>query len=334
MATRAEHNVVQKSLPGEAFWFQGGHRRVGIILHLVGVIFGGLLAVLQFTPVIRHKFILFHRICGYLAIALYLMGNAGAFMIMDQSIGGTPAMRVWIGALGTATTISILNALINIKRLQIDQHRAWMIRTWAWAANIITLRLLLLAGKHVVDVYGIEIVTLIRCDEIFFMYANNAGLPPSRNPTALIHPQCGANAATNTAQIAVSSIGAGPENSAAALRPIFLMAAWLAIIIHILLAELYLGLTPAENYRLRVVSYEKQVARGMRDAGSTVEAGLGSSRIGDAPKWWALPLLSYTLPSPGEPKAVPGSVAPANTKQAKMAGHLSDDSDSTKRSGR
>lgn len=224
------------------------------------------------------------------------MGNAGAFMIIDHSIGGTPAMRVWVGALGTATTFSIVNAWVNIKRLQIDQHRAWMIRTWSWAANIITLRLLLLAGSHVVETYNIEIMTLIRCDEIFFMYTNNAGLTAAQNPTARLHPACGANAAENSLQIAVSSFGTGPENRAATLRPIFLMSAWLAISIHVILTELYLWLTPAENYRLRVVSYEKQVARGLREPGSVVEAGLGSTKIGDAPNWWSVPFKNYSLP--------------------------------------
>ena len=37
---------------------------IGVRLHLAGIIPGGLLALLQFIPAIRHKVILFHRING------------------------------------------------------------------------------------------------------------------------------------------------------------------------------------------------------------------------------------------------------------------------------
>ncbi|KAF2762454.1 hypothetical protein EJ05DRAFT_534005 [Pseudovirgaria hyperparasitica] len=278
-----------KAIPGEAYHYTHGHRRIGITIHLIGVLFGGLLAALQFTPIIRHKALWLHRISGYAATTLLLLGNAGAFMIMDTSIGGAPAMRVWFGLLGAATTLGLILAVTNIKRLQIDAHRAWMIRVWSWAACIVSLRLLLLAGMHVVRVYGVELVTALRCDEIFSMYTINAGIPDAQNPAGLIYSECGAGAKTSAVQVLVSSLGTGPESSAAALRPLFLMAAWLALAIHGSLAELYLWLTPAESYRLRVVSYQRQVARGWRKAGDGKDAGLTSTRLGDAPAWWSLP---------------------------------------------
>lgn len=265
-----------------------------MILHLVGVLCGGFLACLQFTPVIRHKFIWLHRICGYLAIILFLMGNAGAFMILDHAVGGSPAFQVWIVVLGLATTVGLSLAWINIKRLQIDQHRAWMIRTWAWAANVITLRLILLAGIYVVPTYNIVLWSAIRCDEIHAMYAS-VGLPIEQNPTSQLYPTCGEDAASSTTAVAVSSMGEGPEAAAVMLRLVFVMSAWLALTIHALLAELYLWLTPAEHYRLRVVSYHRQVERGLTKPGRSKEAGLGSSRLGDAPEWWSLPLEDFQM---------------------------------------
>ena len=44
--------------------------RVGIILHLATAIPAGMLAVLQFLPILRHRFILYHRIAGYAAVLL------------------------------------------------------------------------------------------------------------------------------------------------------------------------------------------------------------------------------------------------------------------------
>lgn len=43
---------------------------------------------------------------------------------------------------GHSTTIGLLMAYINIKLLQIDQHRAWMIRTWSWVRFFSPLSLL------------------------------------------------------------------------------------------------------------------------------------------------------------------------------------------------
>ena len=49
-------------------------------------------------------------------------------------------------------------------------------------------------------------------------------------------------------------------------------------------AEVYINLTPAESERLRIVSYQKQLARGYKHPGS---AGITADRIGDA--HWAPP---------------------------------------------
>ena len=57
---------------------------------------------------------------------------------------------------------------------------------------------------------------------------------------------------------------------------------WLALLVHFVGIEIYLALTPREAARLRQVSYEKQLAAGIRRpgyAGFTVEAW------GDAEKW-------------------------------------------------
>ena len=52
-------------IPGYMYHFHKGSIRVGMILHLAGCLPAGLLMVLQFLPVIRHKYMIFHRINGY-----------------------------------------------------------------------------------------------------------------------------------------------------------------------------------------------------------------------------------------------------------------------------
>jgi hypothetical protein len=51
-------------------------------------------------------------------------------MIAREAFGGTLATQSWIGALFILTTIGLGLAIYNVKMLQIDQHRAWMLRTW------------------------------------------------------------------------------------------------------------------------------------------------------------------------------------------------------------
>lgn len=88
------------------------------------------LATLQFVPAIRHKIILFHRINGYIIILLVLVANAGALMIARHAFGGGMDVQAAVGVLAILTTGSLVLAFVNIKRLQIEQHRAWMLRAW------------------------------------------------------------------------------------------------------------------------------------------------------------------------------------------------------------
>jgi hypothetical protein len=108
------------SSPGEWYWYKTGHYRVGITVHLGGILPAGFLMVWQFVPIIRYKFILFHRINGYIIVLLVFIGNAGALIICRRSFGGKIETQVGIVTLVFLTTTSISLAYYNIKRLQID----------------------------------------------------------------------------------------------------------------------------------------------------------------------------------------------------------------------
>jgi hypothetical protein len=54
----------QSAAPGEWYWYRSGYHRIGIMMHIVSVVPCGILMVWQFVPIIRQKFILFHRING------------------------------------------------------------------------------------------------------------------------------------------------------------------------------------------------------------------------------------------------------------------------------
>jgi hypothetical protein len=122
--------------PGECYYFRKYDRyKIGILLHLAGVLPAGILAVMQFTPYIRHRWITVHRISGYFAILLYTISLVGALMIARHSFGGGLDVQVWIGFVGIGVLVCFIISYINIKRLQIEQHRAWMLRGWFYVSN-------------------------------------------------------------------------------------------------------------------------------------------------------------------------------------------------------
>ncbi|KAB8226951.1 uncharacterized protein BDW43DRAFT_318226 [Aspergillus alliaceus] len=268
------------ALPGECFYYQSTRGRVGILLHLGAILPACILAFLQFVPVIRHKLLLFHRINGYVVILDSFAGMGGVLMIAEHSFGGSLSMQI---AIGLATVIFVSCKCIafwNIKRLQIEQHRAWMIRAWVIAGFIITMRLIGIITAKVLVALGPEGYYEARpCSVIDFMFSGNQTLVES------VHLDCaafysGADPDRHVLVDAFGSNGSGKvDQVASGLNLSFSAAAWLAVAIHVFAAELYLHLTPAEATRLRRVSYQRQLEAGMRRPGN---AGLTAERLGDA----------------------------------------------------
>jgi hypothetical protein len=120
--------------PGECYYYLQDPYKIGMMLHLYTILPAACLVVLQFTPVIRHKAMMFHRLSGYAVIILSLIANAGALITLPHAFGGDMTTRVWGGVTVISTTGSLIFAYVNIKVLQIDQHRAWMMRAWAYVS--------------------------------------------------------------------------------------------------------------------------------------------------------------------------------------------------------
>ncbi|KAH0609074.1 uncharacterized protein H6S33_001302 [Morchella sextelata] len=163
-------------------------------------------------------------------------------------------------------------AYYNIKRLQIDQHRNWMLRAMVYMSSIITLRLVMVIGAKIITSIN-SYYRLMRCDEVAFIMDDASRFAES-------YPTCLTNA--NYGYIAVQASfksGSSPEKIGAAFRLTFGMGMWIAILVHVIGVEIYIRLTPAESERLRGVAYEKQLKAGLTPAGS---AGLTTDVWGDA----------------------------------------------------
>ncbi|KAG4440743.1 hypothetical protein IFR05_003787 [Cadophora sp. M221] len=269
------------SAPGEWYYYRSGHYRIGITIHLVTIIPAGFLAVFQFIPVIRHKVLLFHRLNGYTILLLTLIGNVGALMVARRAFGGGLDIQAAVGLLVIMTTSSLSMAYYNIKRLQIDQHRAWMLRAWFYFGVIISVRIIMVLAALVISTQKNYSATR-PCGELAYILATNSDLENQPAAFAQRYPQCVNASDTTPVPVNASLTDGDAENMGVALGMSFGMALWLALFLHAVGVEVYLNLTPREGERLRMVSYERQLERGFANPGS---AGLVVERLGDSREW-------------------------------------------------
>ncbi|KIW91233.1 uncharacterized protein Z519_08129 [Cladophialophora bantiana CBS 173.52] len=266
----------KSAAPGEWYWYQAGHCRVGLLLHLATILPAGILVVFQFVPAIRRRTMLFHRVNGYIVILLILISNGGALMIARRAFGGELAAQAAVGVLVISTTIGLGMAYYNIKKLQVDQHRAWMLRTMFYLGAIITTRIIMVVAALIAsktESYNV----IMTCGELRSMH--------DLSYLAEMYPGCvvGSSILEDELKIIHADFFRGiKEQIAASLRITFGMALWLAFFLHAVGIEAYLALTPREAQRLRMVSYEKQLKAGMSVPGS---AGLVVENFGDADAW-------------------------------------------------
>jgi len=127
-------NGMDHALAGECYYYNVGYEKIGIIMHLVCILPASLLVCFQFIPVIRHKALIVHRINGYIVILLALAGTAGAIMSTRHAFGGGMDIQTGVGFLSIIFLVSLVMGYINIKRLQLEQHRAWMLRAWVYVS--------------------------------------------------------------------------------------------------------------------------------------------------------------------------------------------------------
>ena len=216
---------------------------------------------------------------GYLVVLLLLISEAGALMLAKQSFGGEFETQTWTGFLVIIITVSVFIAYYNIKRLQIEQHRAWMLRTWFYAASIITLCIIMIISAQIVGPAG-GFYKAVLCDKIKFMYADRATPGVEQD-----YPQCFSSAPNATIDgytVVPATFSGNSVQIGTALGVTFGTAGWLATTLYAIGVEIYLHLTPKESERLRKLSYERQMERGMRNPGN---GGLTAQRLGDANAW-------------------------------------------------
>ncbi len=99
-----------------------------------------ILAPLQFIPKIRSKYLWFHRLSGRILVVLGLIIGITAFiMTFMMAIGGANEMAA-TATFAVIFLFSLIKGFYHIRRREVALHREWMIRMFAIAFAIATVR--------------------------------------------------------------------------------------------------------------------------------------------------------------------------------------------------
>ncbi|KAF8606932.1 hypothetical protein BDV93DRAFT_520546 [Ceratobasidium sp. AG-I] len=224
-------------------------------LHLASVLPAALLAVIQFIPRVRARAMSFHRTSGKAVNVLTFIATLSAWGIERVSFGGDLGTQAVGYVFGTMVLWSMIASWKAIRRLQIDEHRIWIIRAWGYQMSIMTTRVVMVAAMIYMLLAG-GFYQSMSCQEVEFIL----------NGTALYerdYPQCWAEGpASRVTHVAVGANLSG-LGVASALRQTAAMGTWVALWIHAIGVEYYLYRTKDESDRLREVSTKRQHARRM-----------------------------------------------------------------------
>ncbi|KAH8891234.1 hypothetical protein GQ53DRAFT_781977 [Thozetella sp. PMI_491] len=247
------------AIPGECWLHEQKPRyKIAMKLHLLTAIPAGFLVTLQFIPSIRHKWIRLHRLNGWVTTVLAVITTVSVLFVTRTTMGGDIDVQAAIGLTAIMFLASLALAIYNIKRLQIDQHRAWMLRAWFYAGSILTLRLIIFEASAIMSMDSDQYYHPMPCAEIATFY-------PTDDALAMAYPPC----THIDAWVAVKGDLFGRlENVASVINASFGMAWWLGLAVNAIAVEVYLQLTPAETERLRKISHQRQLRATLSNSNS------------------------------------------------------------------
>ena len=98
--------------------------------------------------------IILHRINGYTIFILYALGAAGGIIMTPHAYAGHIDTQTAAGALAILVFVAFVIAWLQIRRLQIDQHRKWMLRAVSMMASIVSSRIILRIATEIMADIG------------------------------------------------------------------------------------------------------------------------------------------------------------------------------------
>ncbi|RDW75990.1 hypothetical protein BP5796_06811 [Coleophoma crateriformis] len=263
------HERWLKSAFFHKFWFSDGVMALFMQLHLRSVIPSGLMMPIQFLPAIRQKYPRFHRYVGRLNLILLMSGSITAIVVAPRSFGGALETQILVWVLAFLTIYSICRSWAGIRNKRIDEHRAWILRTWAYGGSVLTLRLCMMlfaAGAQFFSANQYRSVTT--CQEVLYLYES---LNSSVTQVYAKYPVCANVTSTMRTSpmvdlVVTPALGAGIEQRIAMLNLSFGVAGWAALVLNGAAVEIYLNATKDEDARLKKVSAMRRKAAGLEGA--------------------------------------------------------------------
>ena len=272
-----------------------------IQIHLATCLPAIALATTQFIPAIRQKYPIIHRWIGRTCMVLAPIATITGLSLSETAFGSTFSTISGCSVLAVLILIGHYQAWTAIRAQKIHKHRTWMIRTWGWLGTIITMRPIIGLGVFGLtwyqNTFRKNLTSSILCERLVYMSALNtetdmaapinvfkeyaheclvSGLSASNisslqhlfdlqmnNKTDII-PSVLRDAVRPGAAVLVpaSFDSQRLDHTAALLDVVFGWALWIAIVIHVVLVELYLRHTRADHDRLKRVSDRLRKARG------------------------------------------------------------------------
>ncbi|KAG8702439.1 hypothetical protein FRC09_004730 [Ceratobasidium sp. 395] len=158
--------------PGEYFHFRVPLNKAFLWTHLASVLPAGLLAVTQFVPRIRARAMSFHRNAGKAINVLTFISTFSAVGIAHVSFGGDLSIQSGGYALALMTLWSTVKSWTAIRRLQVDKHREWIIRSWSYQMSVITLRAISILLMIFISASGASFYHVIPCEDVAYVLSD------------------------------------------------------------------------------------------------------------------------------------------------------------------
>ncbi|KAI2606726.1 hypothetical protein GGR54DRAFT_643956 [Hypoxylon sp. NC1633] len=230
--------------PGQCFYYlQPGRYQVGIILHLACILPASVLAIAQFTPIVRRKAMQFHRINGWVIVVLSVPGTLSALAIARRSMGGGPDVQSMVGVLAIMFFTALGLGCIHAKRHRIAEHRAWMLRAWVYGGAIVTMRPIVVTAALILSLVG-GYYSAQPCAKIDFMLG-------SKDATLAAYPDCASffsgEDPDHHVAVPANVLNGDEVEIASVVNLVFGMAGWVSIFLHAVCVELYLHYTSVEG---------------------------------------------------------------------------------------
>lgn len=116
-----------------------------LVLHVIGAMIALLVGPIQFVRAIRTRWPTFHRTTGRIYVISCALGAPTGFVLAL----GTSAGPIAAAGFGLSAVLWLVFTWLGVRSVldgRLDDHRDWMLRSYAVAAGAITLRLMLPAA--------------------------------------------------------------------------------------------------------------------------------------------------------------------------------------------